>query len=235
MRFELTYIVERRDLMRLKRFTVIMAIIIFVAIAIGALLYVTDIIYIAENSDVNLKLIKFDSVQFDEDCAIAYDLLLNADIFAFGPVGYGGSIPDEIPALGKLMICKNAKDYFIQLEQEATIEGKLYALCGLYYLDYDNYNAYLEKYLNNSDEVQFQYDCIGIEIPVKDLIKFDGAIQLKGINDTITKWVKRTHQNEGGMDFYGGGIPYGVLYYTGLGVYKYDTYGIKIFGFEFEF
>lgn len=219
--------------MKAKRIVAITTIITFIAIAI--IVFFSTTIYTISYSDVDLTLIAFNSVEFDEDCMAAYDLLLNADTFSHGSVGYGGQTPDEIYAWGKLLICKNAKDIFIQLEREATIEGKMYALCGLYYLDYENYNTYISKYINSSANIYTLDGCIGIEKSVNELIKIDGAIYLKGINDTLIKWMNRNHINEGFIDFYGGAIPHSVLDCSKLGLHEIEKYGIKIFGFEIEF
>lgn len=152
---------------------------------------------------------------------------MNAELFTDGHKPW-------VRAVGKLIVCKNAKDYFIQLEQDATLEGKLYALCGLYYLDYSNYNTYLEKYINDSSEVQW-WGSIN-SIPVKELIKVDGAVRLKNLNETISKWLKRTRTDvmKISLDFYGGGIPESVLYSTGLGLYQTESKYIEIFGFAIE-
>ena len=183
--------------------------------------------------DIDLTLINFDSVEFDEDCAAAYDTLMNTKRFSSGRVGEGGILPDEIRAVGKLLICKNAKNYFIQLEQTATIEGKMYALCGLYYLDYDNYNSYIEKYINDSTEIFMMSGCIMYTTTVKELIKKDGAVRLTDINDSIFDWYKKNDNIELVGDFYGGITPNLVLFHTELGRYKTKTVIMEIFGFEF--
>ena len=205
-----------------------------VAIILAVGFFIETSSYYVHSYEVDFDLIDFNSMQFDEECAVAYGVLLNTDGFAYGPVGYAGSTPDEIHAFGKLLVCENAIDYFIKIEQEATIEGKMYALCGLYYLDYANYKTYIEKYLNDSTEILTIRGCLGFEHPVKDLIKDDRAVRLMNIRDTTDKWVKRNRQDWYVCDFYGGGIPSSVLYFTGLGRFTIETIEIEILGYEIQ-
>jgi len=66
-----------------------------------------------------------------------YLTLKNTSIFAPGAISDRGIIPEEIRAFGKIFEKENAVNYFYKLEFEANNQGKLYALCGLFYLDYD--------------------------------------------------------------------------------------------------
>ena len=224
--------------MKIKKLIVVTAATILAILEIFSILFISTYVisfYSRHEYDIDLSLIDFDSMQFDEDCTTAYDMLMNTNRFADGPIGAAGATPDEICAFGKLLICINAKDYFIQLEQEATIEGKMYALCGLYYLDYDNYNTYIEKYLNDSTGITVMYGCIMYSMSVKELIKNDEALRLKDINDTVNKWDNRKRPKYGfSTDFYGGGTPNNVLFYTKLGRYETVTKGITIFEFKFD-
>ena len=210
---------------------------IIVAIAVIlyciSLLYTHGIISRVIESDTDLSMISFSSVQCEEKCLTAYEAVLYAEFFAYGPIGYAGIVPDLIHAFGVLLICENAIDHFVKLEHEATLEGKLYALCGLYYLDYDNYYEHISKYLNDSRNVMEMSGCVMMEIPISWLIKLDGAIRLRSIDDTTGQWVNRNFGARNGwmVDFYGGGIPDSVLYYTGLGRYRTIRTYLVIFDF----
>ena len=159
-------------------------------------------------TDISLKNIN----EKDSD----YICLKNAAFFADGGVGEAGQIPNEIFAFGRLFKKENASDYFIKLESEAGNAGKLYALCGLYYLDYSNYNYLMEKYCSDAETVTYMQGCIMSEYKMSEIIKREGAdgspvVRLKNNKDTLNAWCARNPTADGfTMDFYGGAIPYSV-------------------------
>lgn len=153
--------------------------------------------------------IDFASIKIDET-DIDYLCIKNAMFFAESGVGYAGEIPDEIYAFGRLIKKENALDYFYKLESEADNEGKLYALCGIYYLDYNNYYYLMEKYGSSEETVSYMAGCIWMEdYPINELIKRDdnGVVRLENNTDTIDKWLKRNSTTSFIEDFYGGSIP----------------------------
>ena len=139
-----------------------------------------------------------------------YIFLKNAEFFADRGVSYDGHTPDEIYAWRRLFEKDNALDYFYKLESEANNEGKLYALCGLYYLDYHNYPYLMEKYRLTDETVTYFSGCIWSEnYSIRELIKSDekSAVRLNDNKDTIWAWLERNGTGSFCMDFYGGSIP----------------------------
>lgn len=61
----------------------------------------------------------------------AYDRIMVAERFMSDSVGYGGNTPDVVIALRRLAREPDAARAFAKLEEQATMSGRLYALCGL--------------------------------------------------------------------------------------------------------
>ena len=102
-----------------------------------------------------------------------YLTLKNARVFAVSGVSDGGKIiPEEIHAFARLFENENAVDYFYKLELEANNQGKLYALCGLFYLDYDYYMYLLyTQYCLTDEMITYAGGCILLENwPISELI-----------------------------------------------------------------
>lgn len=154
--------------------------------------------------------IDFDAIEIDETNS-DYLCLKDASFFTDGYVGVAAEMPKEIYAFGRLVRYRNALDYFYKLEQEASNQGILYALCGLYYLDYDNYPFLMEKYGSYEDTVTMMFGCIQYEWRFNDVIKIDGAVRLNNNKDTVDKWLLRNPTDDYMLDFYGGGFPNSVM------------------------
>jgi len=160
--------------------------------------------------------IDFAAINIDETDR-DYEFLKNAPFFANGGVSYSGRIPDEIYAWGRLMKKTNALDYFYKLESEANNEGKLYALCGLYYLDNENYDYLMKKYGSTDEKVSYMSGCVRYEgYSINELIKCNGksVVRLKNNEDTVEDWLERNKRSSFAIDFYGGSIPYLVMKYA---------------------
>ena len=143
----------------------------------------------------------------------SYELLKHAEYFANGGIGFSGDTPDELAAFSELYGSPHAKEHFQKLEAEATMAGKLYALCGLYYLDYENYQQYLAPYKTSKENVKYFAGCSLVTHPVSDLIytEQEPVMRLESPDDTIEAWPDRTGASGWRYDFYGGGYPASIL------------------------
>jgi len=160
-----------------------------------------------------------------------YLMLKNITCFTNSGVGYGGEIPEQVYAFGRLFQKDNALNYFYKLEYEGSTSGKLYALCGLYYLDYDFYRYLIKEYNKSGERVLYMVGCLGYYYPMRKMIKASKAdavsptnsaatevvkinkktiIRLKSHEDTVDEWRKRNPKarlTTESFDFYRGSFP----------------------------
>ncbi|MEJ2665037.1 MAG: hypothetical protein P8107_13515 [Spirochaetia bacterium] len=141
-----------------------------------------------------------------------YRILKKAEYFATGGIGYSGEAPEAIIAFKHIFNSKNAKEQFIALLSEATYEGRLYALCGLYYHDYKRYAEEINLYKNSVIEIQLFSGCERFKDSIKNIIEKQNksTVRLKDNKQSIEEWAEEYHVDlsEGfEIDFIGGGIP----------------------------
>ncbi len=122
-------------------------------------------------ADDMLQIIHVKTGSLKTDEVVAYNCLRTAEVFTDGSSGVGGSMSEEIKAFKKLFESSIARDSFIKLEQEANIEGKLYALCALYFLDRSYYGKAIEKYKSSNETVKVQGGCMQWSTKLSDQIK----------------------------------------------------------------
>ena len=136
------------------------------------------------------------------------DFQLLAEVSFFTDRHTFANVSDEINTFGRLYQDSNALNYFYILEAEASIEGKLFALCALYFLDYDYFRYRIEYYALSEDYVNIYYRNNPL-FQLKDVIKSNAkdAVRLKNNEDTISDWLKRNFTRSFTVDFYGGSIP----------------------------
>jgi hypothetical protein len=125
-------------------------------------------------------------LQYDKE---AYKTLRKADTFSYGGTGYGGDMSTETQAYVKLYQSIDAKEVFVELEKDSNMQGKLYALSALYYLDKELYDDLVEKYTDSQRSVDILSGCLGGTYDVRDVIRTDDKDNLLG------------------ADFYSGKIP----------------------------
>ena len=163
-----------------------------------------------ENIDISAIVID----ETDADYVFLRDEVENFAYMGWGEIGH---IREGLDAFRAIFEKENALDYFYRLETDAKYEGKLYALCGLYFLDHMNYPYLMEKYGSMVDvEVNFAEAGV-MRIPISEIIRREDSeypvVRLQGAEDTLNAWFERNPTvNSHEVDFYGGGIPYIVRY-----------------------
>lgn len=177
----------------------------------------TDRTYIASMSfmlmiAVGLSLTGCASLRRKDQISMDYDVLKKAQGFSFGGVGSSGGPSDTTIAFKRIFNGVKAKEVFQELLIEATYEGKLYALCALFYLDYDKYVECIRLYEDSTKDVVVWDGCIKTQVPLCSIIKKkDGTVvRLKDNKQSIDEWMKDHGISPGepfDIDFYGGGIP----------------------------
>ena len=144
----------------------------------------------------------------------AYARLRAAERFTDDGIYDDGITPNEVRALRILWQEPSADLAFARLEREATLAGRLFALCGLYFSDRDRFDARIEEYRGSTEQVFFQTGCIGFrDQPVAELIESShaGVVRLTG-NENVCDWLAAQGNPKGTKggyryDILGGGYP----------------------------
>ena len=79
----------------------------------------------------------------------AYQVLVRAQVFTFGGVGYGSMITPEEKAFHALFGTGNSRPWFKRLLKDANSEGQMYALYGLYLEDRDAFKQEVARLSTN--------------------------------------------------------------------------------------
>lgn len=141
----------------------------------------------------------------------AYRCLATARRFTDAAIYEGGDTPKEVIALRILWREPHADVALRALLDEATLPGRLFALCGLYYSDRAAFLREIEPYRRSRDVVEFQTGCERLtDQPVAELVECTrgGAVRLERVDQTNREWIEQ-HAPQGGAryDILGGGYP----------------------------
>jgi hypothetical protein len=144
----------------------------------------------------------------------AYSILLRTENFADGGVGIAGSTPEEHYALVYLVRQPFGKSHLLNLVSSSNIHAKLYALCGLYYVDPTIFQSHVAELKTSKLKFNQFSGCIIHESVVGKIIfsNTPGSprIVLKNRSETIDQAMDRLlpkGQSSFQWDISGGGIP----------------------------
>ena len=143
----------------------------------------------------------------------AYQTLLNAPLVEDKALGFAATPSELIKAFRILLKERQAQECFKSLLEKATLAGQLYALCGLYFTDYDFFLSAIEKYRQSDKEIVFFSGCIRMKIAVSDFIesKSPNVVRLNSPQESLEVWKSKQQKitNENGyvLDIIGGGYP----------------------------
>ena len=147
-----------------------------------------------------------------EEAGSDFVFLKNAPYFATGGIGYAGQTPEIIHALRRLFKEDNALEYFRELIATANVEGRLFALSALYFLDNENFHYLIENHFDPEETIIYISGCIvSNEFPIYPLLYRESAVRLMDTQDTLREWLDRYDVDTFSLDFYGGGIPCALL------------------------
>ena len=139
-----------------------------------------------------------------------FNTLLTLPMYTDAHIGYSGSTPEHVYAFRRVLARDNAADVFARLLEEATVEGQLYALCGLYFSSPRLFQAVLPRYESMTKEVNTMRGCVRHRAQVSVLVRssFEPVMTLEP-GQTPSEWLKSGNQNaQGGfhVDIAGGGF-----------------------------
>jgi hypothetical protein len=142
----------------------------------------------------------------------AFEALKKSERFCDEHVGFAGQTPPEVIALRKLVSEKQAPLRFKELVDTGSTAGKLYALCGLYFSDYAEFQRKIKPFRTSKAKVTTLMGCsIGTD-SVAEIVELreSGVVRLTGPNDSLRNWLsKHPPGKDGGfrVDICGGGWP----------------------------
>lgn len=149
----------------------------------------------------------FNAEQLSPDGQKAYEMLLKAERFEQGAVGYAGTPSRFIESFNTLLKEKSADGAFKSLLREAGTAGKLYALCGIYFTDYESFRKEIKKYAESGESVQTMSGCLISDEKVAKIVELNAAnVAIIKPSQTIEEFWKT---NRGGyeLDIAHGGFP----------------------------
>src|SRR5262245_57652348 len=91
----------------------------------------------------------------------ALDELARATEFQNEAVGYEKAMSPNVRAFRIILQQQDATAMFAELLQRGTVVGRLYALCGLYLKDPQQYRRGLAAFKPSGEDVPFSIGCIG--------------------------------------------------------------------------
>jgi hypothetical protein len=113
------------------------------------------------------------------DTLQAYDLLLRAKEFEGPYVGYLVVPSPQAAAFRLIRKDRHAHRIFKTLLRRGTVAGQLYALCGLYYTEYEEFERLIPDYENRTDTVVLFWGCVGEEMPLGRLVKSRSPLAIR--------------------------------------------------------
>lgn len=140
----------------------------------------------------------------------SYAIIVSARQFCSTGVGIAGATPNVVLAFRELLGEQAADAAFKSLLTEATMAGKLYALCGIYFTDPEFFPKAVDRFKNSPIKVETFMGCIVGNEPVSSIVLRSGSdvVKLKDRNQTIQQWMKETKNTNGCvLDIAGGGWP----------------------------
>lgn len=140
----------------------------------------------------------------------AYAVVAETPEFCGLLTGTEGSTPTVIYAFRTLLAASQADAAFKELLLEATQEGKIYALCGVYHTDPIHFEKVVQLYRNSDEPVNALFGCISYTMTVGEIVeKKDGpaAVRRRDRKQTFEAWRKEMLAKKLGLDVLNGGWP----------------------------
>jgi hypothetical protein len=139
----------------------------------------------------------------------AYEVIAKSEKFCDTAVGYAGTMPEVVHAFRVVLGEAGADKAFKKLLSDATISGKLYALCGLYYTDPDYFQKAVEPFRHSDAKVKTFMGCIVSQWRVSEIVEqsLPNVVRLKNRKQTIKEWAEETKPESMIFDIVGGGWP----------------------------
>ncbi len=100
----------------------------------------------------------------------AYATVRDAPYFSDACVGFACIPPPTVEAFRVLIEEPLADKAFKSLMNEASIEGQLFGLVGVYFTDADRFARYASRYQHSGAKVDFVSGCVGRRTTARELV-----------------------------------------------------------------
>ncbi len=163
--------------------------------------------------EIKAQTTDFDASTLSKKGQKAYETILKAKVFEDAIVGEG-MFSESIKAFDVLLNEKKADAAFKSLLKKANVAGKLYALCGMYFTDYPQFLAEVEKFKVSRVKVWTQSGCKMFERETNHIIEekyFSAAIIPP--SQTFKDFLK-TNPQSWHFDIANGGYPASFKYFA---------------------
>lgn len=151
---------------------------------------------------------RFDLQKLSPEGQKAYELLLKAERFEQGAVGFAGTVSPYVQSFNEILKEKSADEAFKSLLANATIAGKLYALCGIYFTDQESFERETAKYAQSGESVSTMSGCVIFNRKVAEIVelKTEKVVIIKP-SQTIEDFWKTNNGAGYELDIAHGGFP----------------------------
>src|SRR5690606_3705851 len=112
--------------------------------------------------------------------------------FASSYVGIGGEPSEQYTAFNTLLQGRDADAAFRALLSRAHVAGQLYALCGLYLIDREYFEAVVPEYEASRDSVWTIMGDVVDRVPVASIVNSPRGIRLAE-GQTLAEWYEEHH------------------------------------------
>src|SRR5690348_5078777 len=134
--------------------------------------------------------------QLSPAASAAYQRLLHAERFADSMVGEDGELPPEALDLRLVVQEDSSGDACAELFRTASMGGRLFALCGLWWRDPARFEKGVAELRDSRDHITFHTGCeILTDMPVSELVRHRNGIRLDGRRQTLLDWLAK-HPDE---------------------------------------
>jgi len=157
----------------------------------------------------------FQLTSLSDDGQKAYENLLHASRFEDSRVGYTGALSVYAKNLETLLNEQNADAAFKSLLKNAKTAGKLYALCGLFYTDYNSFEKEIESFKLSKETVTMVSGCEVYDESVSSIIESQGQnVAIIGPGESLEQYLAGSQGRSYNIDIANGGYPATFRHFT---------------------
>jgi hypothetical protein len=145
-----------------------------------------------------------------DEARAAIEKLRTAESFESAHIGYAGVVSDYVRAFRTVLAQPRAAELFRELFATSTMAGRLYALCGLYFVDPSAFAAGTADLAANHGAVATMNGCIRGDETVADVVRSSREDRMRiAKGQTLDDWF--ASHRPGAGDIAGGYTPLSFL------------------------